>query len=451
MRMALNAIALAVGAPFSGENVEVTGVTMDSRRVRPGDLFVAVPGARVDGHDFAKDAVAAGAVAVLASRPLPVSVPVLVVPDTVRALGALARAWRDATRARVVAVTGSAGKTTVKETLALVLSGQGKVGKNPGNFNNQLGLPLSMLALDGDEDFWVLEVGISQPQDMDELGAILAPDMALITNAGLAHAEALGGVDGVARHKARILAWLRPGGAGVWNMGCPELHAACVQAGCPSVTFAGSADVDADVRVLARHKTPAGFAFTVACAGDSVQLQATAACAHAENVAAVVAAAWYLGVPMTAVETGLLAVSPQAGRFVCRERGAWVLIDDTYNANPLSMTTAFAEARQMAGSRPLVAVLGEMRELGAHAPAAHRRLGELARAAQCPLVVYRGAHADAVAEGLGPGAALCVTDTPKEAWEAFAALGLSNAVLLFKGSRGSRMEEFLAYFEERLA
>ncbi|MEJ5243480.1 MAG: UDP-N-acetylmuramoyl-tripeptide--D-alanyl-D-alanine ligase [Desulfomicrobiaceae bacterium] len=451
MRMSMETIAQAVGVPFSGQNAEVTGVTMDSRRVRPGDLFVAVPGTRVDGHDFAKDAIAAGAVAVLALRPLPVAAPVLVVPDTVRALGLLARAWRETTRARVVAVTGSAGKTTVKEVLALALSTQGKVGKNPGNFNNQLGLPLSILALDGDEDFWVLEVGISQPQDMDELGAILAPDVALITNAGLAHAEALGGVEGVARHKARLLAWLRPGGVGVWNMGCPELHAACAQAGCPSVTFAGRADVDADVRVLARHKTPTGFAFTVACADDTVQLQATAACAHAENVAAVVAVARALRVPMTAVESGLLAFSPQAGRFVCRARGPWVLIDDTYNANPLSMAAAFAEARQMAGTRPLVAVLGEMRELGVHAPDAHRRLGELARAAQCPLVVYRGAHAEAVAAGLGPGAVLCVTDTPKEAWEAFAALRLPNAVLLFKGSRGSRMEEFLAYFEERLS
>lgn len=450
--MSMDAIARAVGAAFFGPSFEVTGVTMDSRRVQPGDLFVAVPGTRVDGHDFAADAIAAGAVAVLASRSLPVGAPVLVVPDTVYALGLLARAWREATHARVVAVTGSAGKTTVKEALAQVLSTQGKVGKNPGNFNNQLGLPLSMLAFPGDEDFWVLEVGISRPQDMDELGAILAPDVALITNAGLAHAEALGGIQGVAYHKARLLSWLRPGGIAMWNMGCLELHAACQQHGCASVvTFAGSSAVGADVRVVGRQHLPKGFSFIVACANIEVRLQAAAAFAHADNVAAVMAVAHGLGVPVAAVEKGLLALPALAGRFMPRQHGAWLLIDDTYNANPLSMAAAFAEAQQVAGGRPLVAVLGEMRELGVHAPAAHRRLGELARAAQCPLVVFRGAYADEVAAGLGPGAALCRTNDPQEAWAAFASLGLSNAVLLFKGSRGSHMEEFLAYFEERLS
>lgn len=447
MRLSLDAIAQAVGLPAPTCNPLVTGVTADSRQVRPGDLFVAIPGSRVDGHDFAAAAVAAGAVAVLASRPVPVPVPVLVVPQPVQALGAVARLWRDWTRAKVVAVTGSAGKTTAKEALALTLACAGRVGKNPGNFNNQLGLPLSVLALDGDEDFWVLELGISRPGDMDELGAIAAPDVALITNAGLAHAEALGGVAGVARHKAQLLAWLRPGGIGVWNMACPELHAACQEAGCRGVTFAGRPEVPAMVRVLAQQPEDGGLAYHLATPDGDAWVR-TAAAVPAEGVAAVAAVAWAVGLPLTAVAKGFLALAPQPGRFVPRAVGPWLVIDDTYNANPLSMHAALAEARRLAGGRPLVLVLGEMRELGEHAAAAHRQLGELARGAA--LVVFRGAHAAQVAAGLGQGRFVAAED-PAEAWKAFTRLGLTDAVLLFKGSRGSRMEEFLAYFEERLS
>ncbi len=452
MQLSLHTLAKAVGLHPPAEDVLVTGVAADSRQVRPGDLFVALPGNRVDGHDFAAQAVAAGAVAVLASRPLKVPAPVLVVSDVLCALGAVARQWREATRATVVAITGSAGKTTVKEALALTLAACGRVAKNPGNYNNQLGLPLSLLSFDGDEDFWVVELGISQPHDMDELGAIVVPDLALITNAGLAHAEALGGVEGVARHKARLFAWLRPGGIGVWNRRCPELHAACQATGRQGVTFAASLDggpqAAATVQVLQQRVEPHGFAYHLVTPDAPIWIRTSAAAIHGESVAAVAAVVWALGLPLTAVEKGFLALPPQPGRFVPRTKGPWLIIDDTYNANPLSMGAAVAATRRVAGQRPLVFLLGEMRELGAYAAAAHRQLGELVRGAA--LVVFRGAHAAEVAEGFGSGR-FVATDTPQEAWEAFLRLGLAEAVLLFKGSRGSRMEEFLAYFEERLS
>ncbi len=193
-------------------SVAVTSVVTDSREAVPGSLFVCIAGERVDGHDYAARAVEQGAVAVLAARPLEgLSVPVLLVQDTVRALGAVAALWRGKSSARVVGITGSAGKTTVKELLAHVLSRRGKTACNALNLNNQVGMPLCMLKTDGDEDFWVFEAGISHEGDMDELGAILQPDLALILNVGAAHTEGLG-ERGVAWHKSRLLAHLAPEG-----------------------------------------------------------------------------------------------------------------------------------------------------------------------------------------------------------------------------------------------
>ena len=190
-------------------SVTVTSVVTDSREAVAGSLFVCIAGERVDGHDYAARAVEQGAVAVLASRPLEgLSVPVLLVQDTV---GAVAALWRGKSSARVVGITGSAGKTTVKELLAHVLSRRGKTACNALNLNNQVGMPLCMLKTDGDEDFWVFEAGISHEGDMDELGAILQPDLALILNVGAAHTEGLG-ERGVAWHKSRLLAHLAPEG-----------------------------------------------------------------------------------------------------------------------------------------------------------------------------------------------------------------------------------------------
>ncbi|MDE7065497.1 MAG: UDP-N-acetylmuramoylalanyl-D-glutamyl-2, 6-diaminopimelate--D-alanyl-D-alanine ligase, partial [Desulfovibrionaceae bacterium] len=174
----------------------VTGVARDNRDIVPGDLFVCIPGERVDGHDFAMAAVQAGAAAVLARRELPEvppSVPVLRVDDTVKALGRLAAAWRMRTRAKVVGITGTAGKTTVKEVLAQVLSVQGPTERTAKNHNNQIGLPLSILNAAEDAAFWVMEAGISHAQDMEELAPVLRPDIGLVLNAGAGHTAGLGG------------------------------------------------------------------------------------------------------------------------------------------------------------------------------------------------------------------------------------------------------------------
>ena len=218
MRMTLSEILVAAGAVGDvGErgNPVIESVRIDSRAVAAGSLFVCIPGARLDGHHFAAEAVAKGAAAILADRPLaglPAGTPVLLVRDTVAALGKLARSWRAQVGARLVAVSGSAGKTTVKELTASILSKVEPTAKNYKNFNNKIGLPLSMLEAGETDRAWVMELGISAPGEMDPLAAIAEPDVAVIHNVGPAHLEALGDVNGVAVEKAKLFKALRPGG-----------------------------------------------------------------------------------------------------------------------------------------------------------------------------------------------------------------------------------------------
>lgn len=199
------------------EDIEISAVRIDSRLVGKGDVFFCIEGKNFDGHNFAQAALEAGAVAVVVSQFLPEleGKPALMVRDTVEALGKLAAYWRMKSSARMIAVTGSAGKTTVKEMLAHVLAGSGKVHKNFMNLNNQLGLPLSMLEATGEETYWVMELGISLPGDMAELGPIAMPDIAIVHNIGPAHLEGLGSLDNVAKAKASLFEYLSPHGKGL--------------------------------------------------------------------------------------------------------------------------------------------------------------------------------------------------------------------------------------------
>ncbi|MDY0308128.1 MAG: UDP-N-acetylmuramoyl-tripeptide--D-alanyl-D-alanine ligase, partial [Desulfovibrionaceae bacterium] len=293
--MTLAEIALALGCYLdAGSSSVVTRVRTDSRTVGEGDLFFCIVGQNMDGHQFAAQAVAAGARAVVASAPLTVDAPVLLVEDTTVALGRLARAWRERSTARVIGVTGSAGKTTVKEMLAQVLGAVGPTAKNFRNLNNQIGLPLSMLEMTGTEDFWVLELGISRPGDMDDLGRILAPDAAMVVNIGPCHLEGLGDLAGVAREKSSLFDFVRPGGFCCVNADYPLLVTES-DGRCPRrVLFSGGGrDVAYSCRQRAVHGDRAEFGL---CArGRVVNLTVSANVHVEENMAAVVAMAMELG------------------------------------------------------------------------------------------------------------------------------------------------------------
>lgn len=460
--MTVGEMAAALGLPADAcsqmEAGVITRAVTDSREAGPGALFVCVPGARVDGHDFALSAVERGAGAVLATRPLPEvsahGVPVLVVEDTVKALGRLAANWRARTAAKVVCVTGTAGKTTLKEALAAILAVRGKTARTPLNHNNQIGMPCAVLDTDGDEDFWVMEAGISHEGDMDELASILRPDLALILNVGPGHTEGLGG-RGVAWHKARLLAHLAPGGTALVSADYANLVAEAAATGAKPVFFS-AAGADAPYR----------GSMSDASAGECrLELAGTSCVAEtpfrgafgAETVVAAAAAAHLLGLDGDEICRGLAAATLPPQRCARRQLGPWLVIDDTYNANPLSMRRMLeaAAAEAARASRPLVAVLGEMGELGAEAPGHHKELGRLLGRLGVAAVFWKGGHGDEVAAGFAeaaPGArarwtAVKDSEDFMAAWKA-SGIGAEAGVLLFKGSRANRLEELLAALEK---
>ena len=460
MRMTLFDILAATGAVGDvGErgNPAIEAVRIDSRAVSPGCLFVCIPGARLDGHNFAAEAVAKGAAAVLADRPLsglPEGTPVLLVRDTVAALGKLARSWRERVGARLVAVSGSAGKTTVKELTAAILSKLGPTAKNYKNYNNKIGLPLSMLEAGEADMAWVMELGISAPGEMEPLAAIAEPDVAVIHNVGPAHLERLGDVAGVAAAKTELFRHLRPGGTALASMDYPELWDAA-RAAFPGVRGMSTKGQAAPYRAkyLGAISEGRGRFFLKL---DDLELEVVTPLTgghFAENILAAAAAARILGAGEPEIAAGLATAVMPEQRFFCRRQGCYTLIDDTYNANPLSMRRAIAAAAETAQAKPLVLVLGEMREMGAHAEAEHGKLGEAAAASGANAVFYHGAHAEAVGEGLaqsGYAGRFAVVDTPDAFLGALAPMGFHGGVFLFKGSRSMRMEEYLAAFSQSI-
>jgi UDP-N-acetylmuramoyl-tripeptide--D-alanyl-D-alanine ligase len=448
MIMTLQDIAAAMGATVDTDHVAEFGrVSIDSRAVQPGDLFFCIVGEKLDGHEFAAQAVKNGASAVVASAPLDLPVPVLLVRDTTLALGRLARSWRERTRAVVVGVSGSAGKTTVKEMLAQVLALHGTAAKNYRNLNNQIGLPLSILEMSGEEDFWVLELGISRPGDMDELGFILAPDAALLINVGACHLEGLGSLSGVAEQKSVLLDHVRSGGFACVNADYPALVRECSGRALRQVSFSGSG-AEADYSCLRQEILPDGIRYTLRTGTGDISLQVPSTVHVAENVAAVTAMAMELGVSARTLEAGLGAFCPVAQRFIQNHVGTWLFIDDTYNANPASMARSIAEAERLAGGRRLVLVLGEMRELGEGSASAHRELGELIAGTSATHVFFYGPHADDVQAGLAAfHGEFRAVSTAEELPQYLDDLRNDSGVMLFKGSRGCKMEQYYSYME----
>ncbi|MDL2209213.1 UDP-N-acetylmuramoyl-tripeptide--D-alanyl-D-alanine ligase [Desulfovibrio sp. OttesenSCG-928-O18] len=460
MRMNLLDICRHLGVVFVGMNPEAamscpTGAAIDSREVKEGNLFFCLPGNRVDGHDFAAAAVEKGALAIIGSRnPFPpgkAPVPVLVVSDPVATLGALGAAHRKNARATVIGVTGTSGKTSVKEVLAAVLGGHGETAKNPVNLNNQIGLPLSMLNAAEDADFWVMEAGISRPNDMNELGAMLQPDIALILNAGAGHVQELGD-KGVAYYKARLLAHLAPHGRAVVSSDYPELAKEAGMYGV-DVTYFSAEDPEADfyAAYLGPESETMGR-YSLALDGNAMRVLAPFQGGYgAENVAAIGAVAHLLGLTEPEIVNGFLTAKLPAQRFAVREAGPYLLIDDSYNANPLSMARMLDAAAEMANARgqELALVLGEMGELGAESAVYHKDLARHAARLAPKAVIWKGGHGEAVGRALheaGFAGVFSHVGDPASFLSAFLSAGMEKGVVLFKGSRVNKLEELVAAF-----
>lgn len=450
MRLGQAAQAIkAVGDLADREQQWITRVQTDSRCTEPGDLFVCLPGSRFDGHNFAAAAEERGAAAIVSQQPLlsgVKDVPVLLVPSTVTALGLLAASWRSRFQGTVVAVTASAGKTTVKELLGAALAEAGPTARNFKNWNNQIGLPLSMLACSGEEAHWVMEAGISRTGDMDELAQILTPDLVVIGNIGPAHLEGLGDEQGVAREKCKLLSSLTPGGRGVICRDYPHLVREAESLHKPLVLFS-TQDDSACCFGRYRGAGSGGGKFLLRLAGEEAEVELPWRGGFmAENILAAACAARELGLDLAGILRGMVRATLPEHRFTCRSLGTWQLIDDSYNANPLSMQRSISCAAERSGDAPLVLVLGEMGELGEHAEKEHQDLGGFIARTGCRTVFFQGGHQDALRRGLDAGnwggRFIPMADT-SDLVRGLKETGLHRGTILVKGSRACNMERYV--------
>lgn len=392
----LNELADLLDCASLDTDLEIDQIVTDSRKVRQGGLFAALPGEHVDGHDFAQSAVALGAYCLLLSRPLDLDVPQLVVDDVRAALGKIAAFVRDRVDPVVIGITGSNGKTTVKEMVTCILAGEGAVLSTQGNFNNELGLPLTLFGLESSHRFAVLEMGASQSGDIRYLTDIARPDVGLITNVGPAHLKGFGSVEGVALAKGEMYKSLSKDGCAVINADEPwqALWRENLQAD-RVITFGMDAEANVCLSDDGRRViTPGGeFMLRLGLPGEHNKANALAATSVALAV----------GMPLEAIENGLARMQPVPGRLNLLETAAgWTVIDDTYNANPASLYSALQVLSGMQGKSWLV--LGDMKELGEDSRKLHAEVGEAARALGVRRIFAIGDDSLATVEAYGYGA-----------------------------------------------
>lgn len=458
MELDLDYIKEATGASVRGGGEAsgklVSGVSTDTRTIEPGAVFFALEGPSFDGAAFVAEAAAKGAAAAVVSRTSAIegdlSLTVLEVDDTVAALGRLAERVRKDSGVKVVAISGSSGKTTTKEMAAAIISRSRKVLKTEGNFNNHIGLPLTLLRLRGGEDVAVVELGISGAGEMDRLVEIARPEVAVLTNIGRAHLEGLGTRAGVAKAKGPLFTALAEGGVKAVNMDDQEIvKLAMASPGGISGSLTFSAAGDADVAVVEFTQDPdlSGSTAVYDVGGEKITVRfTTAGSSNAINGAAAIAASLPLDPSMDDVVEGLAGFHPVKGRLEITRVAGITIIDDTYNANPDSVASALATLACAGGSSARkVVVLGDMLELGTDTGFAHKEAGMAAAAIKASVVVAVGANAEYTASGameggVGAGGIYCFK-TRRDALAALKEIVREGDAVLVKGSRGAALEE----------
>ncbi|MBE6926975.1 MAG: UDP-N-acetylmuramoyl-tripeptide--D-alanyl-D-alanine ligase [Ruminococcaceae bacterium] len=440
-----NAITLSQAAQWCGGTVAEKfearvfgGACFDTRRIRKNELFVALVGVR-NGHDFARSAIESGAAAVLASQPLEEDIPAIYVKDTLAALQKIAKEYRQSLSCKAVGITGSVGKTTTKEMISSVLATTLRTQKTEGNYNNDIGLPVSVLSLHTDCQAAVLEMGMNHAGEISALTDIAAPDIAVITNVGTMHMENLGSREGILKAKLEILEGLRPEGKIVFCGDNDLLHEVSDAYGAIEFGFAGYNDIRATDIAVYDGKTR----FTAHAFGQEFPVELPIVGEHnVLNALCAITVGCLCGVSTENLQAGLANFRNTGMRQNVYEKNAVRVIADCYNAGPESMRAALGVLAQQKGRR--IAVLGGMLELGDYAPQAHFEVGtEAARTAD--LLFAYGEFAREYVRG-----AKMLKMAYAEAFETHEALAqalkeqmLPGDTLLFKGSRGMRMERVL--------
>lgn len=440
-----------------GARTDFTGVTTDSRQAATGEIYVAIRGDVHDGHAFATAAAQRGAGLVIVEEvpaDLPAGCSAVLVRDTLHALGDLAAWHRRRFTVPAVGITGSNGKTTTKELLATVLEtayGAAAVLRTVGTQNNLVGLPLTLLRLDDQTRVAVLEMGMNGPVEIWRMAAIAAPDVGVITCVAPAHLEGLGTVRGIAEAKAEMYRRLRSSGTAVVNADDPLVAAAATAAAGRVMRFSqtGAADVEA---VAVADGGLAGTRFDLRIGGQVAPVTLALPGRHnVTNALAAAAAATAVGVPLDVVARGLsIARGPSMRMQLVTLPGGVTIVNDAYNANPASMLAALRTLAASTATRRL-AVLGDMRELGADADRLHHELGTAASGSPLDGLFLLGEHASVVRDGAlaagFPDDRIVVGTDHADLAARVRAVLQPGCVVLIKGSRGSAMERVLRHLE----
>lgn len=437
--------------------MEITGVSIDSRNIKQGELFVAIQGERFDGHDFVPDAIKKGAWGALVERTALENKfssfsglrNILPVEDTLYALQEMSYMHRRKFAIPVVGVTGSNGKTTTKEMLAAILKRKGPVLKNEGNLNNHLGVPLTLLKLNKTHTAAVVEMGMSARGEIDTLSRLIRPTVGVITNIGPAHLEFLGSLDAIAQAKGELLDNLGPDSTAVLNADDP--YCSTLKKKCPGTVVTFGIETEADVRALDIRQGTDCTELLLRTAGSTAEVRLRVLGKHnVYNAVAAAAAAFAIGMPLDAVQQGLNDFTPVSMRSEIKQLQGRIVLADYYNANPASMEAALVTLMSLAPGARAIAVLGDMLELGKRAEEAHRAIGATAAKLGVSGLIAIGSLAKQIAAGAIeaglPKDRVLQPKTHEEAAALLRTLSRPGDAVLVKGSRGMKMEKILEVF-----
>lgn len=456
--MLISEAASKIGGELVGADVRFTSASIDTRTIKKGDLFIALRGPNFDGHEYLDVAKEQGAVAALVSKPVKSDLPTITVKDTRASLGMLSAIWRDQFQLSSVAITGSCGKTTVKEMVASILSLQGNTHYTKGNFNNDIGVPLTLLDLSEQHQYAVIELGANHLGEIAYTVELAQPDVAVITNAGEAHIEGFGSKDNVAKAKGEIFQGLSAQGVAVlnkdddyyeyWQTLVTDSQQASFSLDAKNADYFGS-----DFIVNAKGQ----YCFVLNVNGDKESKESSSieialpllGRFSVLNAIASAAVAYSVGASLENIKKGLEGIKPIRGRLYPESVSGYHIIDDSYNANPISIRAAIDLLSEVPGANCLV--LGDMGELGVHSPSLHREVGSYAAESGIELLLVKGKYASDYLVGFTThkseaqrGVGL---DTHAEIVR-FIMDEVSDSTILIKGSRSASMEKVIEILKQ---
>jgi UDP-N-acetylmuramoyl-tripeptide--D-alanyl-D-alanine ligase len=453
--LTLSQIAQFADASLSSGDgsVVIDRIGTDSRTIRSGELFVALRGENFDGHDFVESVATSGATGALVDHGwngnVPDSFALIRTTDTLLAYQKIAAKYRRSLALKVLAITGSNGKTSTKDFAASVLARKFRVTKTEGNFNNHVGLPRTILEATSNDEVAVWEIGMNHPGEIAALAAISAPDAAIITNIGVAHIEFMGSREAIAGEKGALAEAVGPQGTVILNADDPFSKAIAARSRA-KVVFAGT--TDGTVRAAEIRQSADGSEFTILEGAHRCRAQLPVPGLHmVQNALLAVAAGRAFGLSIEECAAGLATAPLTKARLQIKQVGGVDFLDDSYNANPDSMKAALRTLVELDTEGKRVAVLGEMRELGADSEQGHREVGETAAALRIDQLITIGDTAQGIAQGARAAGLKNVSSvsSTREAADLLGELAVPGDLVLIKGSRAAKTEEVIEQFGSR--